>query len=166
MSYRGRDQGSAMQSCGRDRAHVVQSPDVRNQAVQFGWHRRIGSVPEIGSVRDNLGREGRLGGCDAALDRDGSGALIDFDDKETCIREPLFYRLDLRRGRAEALVEFRSAQPVMVFGRVWILLRGQQLLQRGLIVQAQHDAEFERCAALGTHRSKIGDIRGMVSVNF
>jgi hypothetical protein len=131
-----------MKSRGRERAHIVQSPDIRNQAVQFGRHRRIGGVPEIGSVGDDLGGEGRLGSRDAALDRDCSRAAVDFGDLKTRIREPGLHRVDLRRGRAEARIEFRRAQPVMVFGRIWILLRGQQLLQCSLIVQAQHYAEF------------------------
>ena len=167
MNYRGTHRARAMQSGGRDCVHIVQSLDVSDQAGQLRRHRRIGSVPEIRSVGDNLGRKGRLGGRDAARGRDRSRTAIDFRDCKARIGEPLLHRIDLRRGRAEVLVEFRSAQPLMIFGRSWILLRGQQLLERSLIMQAKHDVERKLSAAVGARRiCKTGDIRGMVPVNF
>ena len=153
------------------RARAGLQPEVveaRDGKYDVGDGRGHGGIGEVGDVLLAVvrhvvdgGAEGLLHLSDGAAEGDEGGALCDAGDGEALTGEPGGDLREIAAAEAEARTELLRRKPLVIAGRAGIELRGEELVEVGLLGRSHAEAHGERFElAIGWREAEIGRVTG------
>ena len=116
---------------------IVEGFDADDDRRQRGGNLRVAHVGDVRDAIDdeivNLGVEGALHLGRVAAEADGHAVFGDFTNGETVAGKPIRNGGDVDLGRAEVGADLIGSEPLVVVGRVGVVLAGDKLLKRRLL---------------------------------